>query len=307
MAEVALAWYQMADDARTASRGRVRRLAQELDLTTKRMMREGTGGYFRRAAETRISFQDEDAQEWEVFAQKVRATADYELFTMFGKPVAAGKMRRLGEVKLFLARRTAQGTVTGSERLKMLIAASASGAHREAAEKWQEMFQACYEELQGTTPVGTIRAIMREEIIQYAIPIGQHKAGIYYVFVEDLPRLAKLREFIEQTVEGGALITLPIEAGPDQHQMFADASDDHMETRIDQWHARMMEAYERNPVGRLLRPAKWIERLDTLDALIAMHERRLGWPLLRSRRRMDLARSTMAQIVPTADLQRVIN
>lgn len=304
MADVALAWYSMADDAVTANRGQVRRWAEELGLPTTRLSRTGTGMFFRRAAEIRIPFQNEGL-EWELFAEKTRSTGDYELFTVFGQGEGA-KKRRLGEVKLFLARRTAAGMVTGSERLKMLVASTASATEREAVEGWQAMFLHRYEELQGSTPNSTVRAMVRDTIVQWAIPVGPHKAGMYYVYAEDLDRLARLREFIEQAAEGASVSVLPIEAGVVQYQMFADAADEHMETRLDLWHSAMRTSYERKSLDRLANPGTWVERLSDIEKLIGKHETRLGWPLLRSRKRLGEARAELAEIVPTADLQRVI-
>lgn len=305
MADVALAWYSMSDDAVTANRAQVRRWAEELGLPTSRLTKANNVLLFRQAArEVRIPFRNDDL-DWELFAEATRATDNYELHTLFARP-PQGKLRRLGEVKLFMTRRTAAGMVAGSERLKSLTAASASASESVAVQEWLATFGHRFEELQGLAPQTTIRAIVRDHLLGHAIPLGPHKVGMYYVYVEHLPRVARLREFLERCAHNSSFITLPIEAGPEQHRVFADAADDHMESQVDRWESAMMMSYDRQPAGRLADPKMWWDRLSSLQDLIAGHEQRLGWALVKARSRVEAGRSTLHRIVPSADLQRVI-
>jgi hypothetical protein len=322
MADVALVWVSMTDENVNATREQVRAWAGELGLSVQPLSRSNTVKSLRAAAaNTVLSYTDEAGAVWVLDSEQSAITANFETHTIYARPEATvkqperGGVKRLGEVKLFLARRTSHGVVRNSERMKTLITPAATELERAAVQQWLAAFDVEYTERVGLAPVVQVRHVTRLHLRAHAWPVGKHKFGLYFCYVDRLPTVRVLNEFVRRCAPGASFTVLPIEAGPEQHQVFAEAADDAMETALDEALALWTSAGERrhptaaNKASVAANDGKRLARLRELLEQVEEHERRLGWPLPRARRRLRVGVEHLSSLplLPTDDLLAVID
>lgn len=303
MHDIAICWYELDSDSVIVSRQQAAFYASEAGLTLGIYPKLTSLGRFRQSAKsTKITYLDEAGAPVALVALERKRAPNTPVTTIdLHRDSAGGPV--LAQLKHFDARRTEAGKVFGTERIKTMVATGASASDQEAAGRWLAAFAEGYEMEDADLQARMVRHYTHIAMCQHTYKfIGRRWS--YWCYVDQLPGLEKVRDFLSHCSSNFRVVTLPLTREADR-SVFAQSADALMLEELDvveKVFATFAKVPPRSGTKRALSVSKGMREVGLRAE---MHEERLGLPLPRTQARLAALSQMMVDANLSADLRSV--
>lgn len=267
--DVSLVWFSIEDSGDTGEpRAKVRELARKHGFPPETLTRDSKISAFTRACRVSTTY-EEDGTTFTVTGQQIKRTSEFITFQ-----VVRGDGFKLAEYKFFQSRRTRVGVVKGSHVVRSVLRAGLSARQKEAATAWLEAAGASYEQLQGGTPIASIRRLVHGTLRGAAVPI-LGRESMYFLYGDEVEVAYRVRGFLDEAMAVPPVVNIVDVDDFSSYQPFADSADAFLNAQADVVVKRVRNGLLDPKVVSLQRRSNWNEAIASLRTRRARHVRRL--------------------------------
>ncbi len=303
MTDVSLIWYTLDDQSLLCSRTQLREWAEELQLPPGPLTRRSPSTTFITAcSQTELTYGDPTAPRT-VRGRQGGRRDDWVAFD-----AVRDDGYRLGQLKLFMPRRTAVGVIHDSYKVKSQARPALDLLDNLAAREWLELAEADFHRRQNEVPWYQLRRIARGLLLEAAVPV-RRRSSTYFCYAEELGLVQRTATFLRLAAPEADVVVLPVHPGANVQGLVVSADEwvlskvEDLVGSIERWVTRT-DAQRPSLKSQVIR---WRASAADLYVELTHHHQKLKDPLPRARAGLLMAEEMIRAIDPLAHLQTVID